>query len=160
MTFGDLQFLLIRILFIVRAACDMVTTAGTAWSLRKKRWSNITGMATMIDRLVYWIIETGLITSLMAITLATWFLVVKQNYVWFGVWLMWPNVMGNSLLASLNRRLLLRESWRAQRGATRSHGDPSIIVFRAGATQSQPDPLENSRNLDTEMFQEAEGLTD
>ncbi|KAG1812119.1 uncharacterized protein BJ212DRAFT_472404 [Suillus subaureus] len=52
-------------------------------------------MAMMIDRLVLWTIETGLITSLMAIALATWFLVVKQN-----LWFMWPNVVGNSLLAS------------------------------------------------------------
>ncbi|KAG1871216.1 hypothetical protein DFJ58DRAFT_492472 [Suillus subalutaceus] len=89
-TFGDLQFLLIAILFIVRAACDMVTTAGTVWSLRRrKRCSGIKDMATMIDRLVWWTIETGLITrylvllwlikcfhqrfiSLMATALATW----------------------------------------------------------------------------------------
>lgn len=145
------------ILFIVRAACDMVTAAGTVWSLRKKRCSGIRDMAMMIDQLVLWTIETGLITSLMAIALATWFLVVKQNYVWFGVWFMWPNVVGNSLLASLNRRLLLRESWR---GDVQIRGDFNTIIFRAGATQSQADPLENFRNQDVEMFQEAEGSTD
>lgn len=156
MTFGDLQFLLIAILFIVRAACDMVTAVGTAWSLRKKRCYGIKNMATKIDQLVWWTIETGLITSLMATALAIWFLVVKQNYVWFGVWLMWPNVVGNSLLTSLNRRLLLRQGWR---GDARSRGDSNTIVFRAGAIQSQADPLENFRNLDVEMFQEVEGST-
>ncbi|KAG1790787.1 uncharacterized protein HD556DRAFT_1241673 [Suillus plorans] len=40
-TFGDLQFLLIAILFIVRATCDMVTTAVTAFSLRKERCHGI-----------------------------------------------------------------------------------------------------------------------
>ncbi|KAG2342798.1 hypothetical protein BDR05DRAFT_324204 [Suillus weaverae] len=84
MAFGDLQFLLIALLFIARAACDMVTTAGTAWSLRKKRCSGIKDTVTMIDRLVCWTIETGLITSLMATALATWFLVLKQSYEYVG----------------------------------------------------------------------------
>ncbi|KAG1790786.1 uncharacterized protein HD556DRAFT_678001 [Suillus plorans] len=95
----------------------------------------------------------------MAIALATWFLVVPQSYVWFGVWLIWPNVVGNSLLASLNRRLLLRESWGAPRGSARRSGGINTIVFKAGAMQLQVDPLENSRNLDVEMFQAA-GPTD
>lgn len=158
-TFGDLQFLLIAILFIVRATCDMVTTAVTAFSLRKERCHGIKDTATMINRLIRWTIETELITSLMAIALATWFLAVPQSYVWFGVWLIWPNVVGNSLLASLNRRLLLRESWGAPRGSARSCGGINTVVFKAGTMQSQVDPLENSRNLNFEMFQ-AEGPTD
>ncbi|KAG2089859.1 uncharacterized protein F5147DRAFT_658313 [Suillus discolor] len=136
MTFGDLQFLLIAILFILTSVMLHST-------------------ATMIDRLIRWTIETGLITSLMAIALATFkFLVVPQS-----LWLIWPNVVGNSLLASLNRRLLLRENWRAPRGSARSCGGINTIIFKAGAMQLQVDPLENSRNLNVEMFQAA-GPTD
>ncbi|KAG1744287.1 hypothetical protein EDB19DRAFT_1906856 [Suillus lakei] len=160
-TFGDTQFLLIALVFIVRAACDVVTTAGTAWSLRNKRGSDIKDTATIIDRLIYWTIETGLITSVMAITLATWFLVVRQNYVWSAVWVVWPNVVGNSLLASLNRRLLLRETPRVTRSDARSRGGKlNTTVFGAGATQSQVDPPENFKNLNVENFQEAKGSTD
>ncbi|KAG1752811.1 hypothetical protein EDB19DRAFT_967810 [Suillus lakei] len=160
-TFGDTQFLPIALVFIARAACDVVTTTGTVWSLRQKRGSDIKDTVTMIDRLICWTIETGLITSLMAIALATWFLVVQQTYVWSAVWVIWPNVVGNSLLTSLNRRLLLRETQRVPRGDARSHGGGlNTIMFRAGATQSQVGPLENFKNLDVEIFQEAKGSTD
>ncbi|KAG1752821.1 hypothetical protein EDB19DRAFT_967910 [Suillus lakei] len=150
-TFGDLQFLLIGLLFIARAACDMITTTGTAWSLRKQRCPDSKETATMIDRLICWTIETGLITSLMATALATWFLVVKQTYVWFAVWLMWPNVVGNSLLTSLNRRLLLRESWKAPRGDAQSRGgeesEPDNVQSQSYAVASRPtrEPPESRR---------------
>ncbi|KAG2135442.1 hypothetical protein DEU56DRAFT_392067 [Suillus clintonianus] len=151
-TFEHDQLLLIALSLIARAACDLITTTGIARSLKKKRGSGLKDTVTMIDRLIYWTIETGLATSLMAVTVAALFLALKQNFVWFGVWLMWPNVVGNSLLASLNRRLLLRENGRAQsRG-----GAVNAIVFGAGVMQTQADPLENFKNRGVEVFQEAE----
>jgi hypothetical protein len=72
--------------------------------------------------------------SLMAIIVAVLFLVLKQNFVWFGVWLMLPNVVGNSLLASLNRRLLLGETRSASRGDAQSRSSGiNTLVFRAEA---------------------------
>ncbi|KAG1900532.1 uncharacterized protein F5891DRAFT_980128 [Suillus fuscotomentosus] len=111
-TFGDLQFLLIAILFIVFDSC-------------------------------------------MAMAYKVFALMIHQ----FNGHCIGNMVVGNFLLASLNRRLLLRESWGAPRGSARSCGGINTIVFKAGAMQSQADPLENSRNLDVEMFQ-AEGPAD
>ncbi|KAG1871213.1 hypothetical protein DFJ58DRAFT_910858 [Suillus subalutaceus] len=126
--FEESQSLLIAFSFIARAVCDWITTAGIACH----------SMITMIDRLIYWTIETALVTSdgvgkdftislNEASSLTSFkFLVLKQNFV------------GNSLLASLNRRSLLRETWRAPRSDTRSHGGSlCTTVFRAGATQPQ-----------------------
>ncbi|KAG1890106.1 hypothetical protein F4604DRAFT_1899129 [Suillus subluteus] len=158
--FEESQSLLIAFSFIARAVCDWITTAGIAWSLKKKQDSVVIvdhSMITMIDRLIYWTIETALVTSLTIVTVMVLFLVLKQNFVWFGAWLMWPNgnfmtfkylnlnilttyhpVVGNSLLASLNRRSLLRETWRAPRSDTQSHdGSLCTTVFRAGITQPQ-----------------------
>ncbi|KAG1752823.1 hypothetical protein EDB19DRAFT_1845172 [Suillus lakei] len=167
--FEESQNLLIAFSFIVRAVSDWITTAGIAWSFKKKQGSDIIvdqSMMTMIDRLIYWTIETALVTSLMIITVLVLFLVLKQNFVWFGAWLMWPNVVGNSFLASLNRRLLdrrslLRETWRAPRRDTQSRGGSLYtIVFRAGAMQPQADPLENFENQDVQVFQAAERSID
>ncbi|KAG1890107.1 hypothetical protein F4604DRAFT_1708642 [Suillus subluteus] len=60
--FGNNQMLLIELSFVARAACDLIITAGIAWSLKKKRDSGIGGTVTMIDRLIKWTIETGLVT--------------------------------------------------------------------------------------------------
>ncbi|KAG2135424.1 hypothetical protein DEU56DRAFT_391351 [Suillus clintonianus] len=156
--FEDSQIVLIALSWIARGTCDLITTAGISWSLKNKRGSDFRDMMAMIDRLLYWTLETALVTSLMAIIVTVLFLAQKQNFVWFGVWLMWPNVVGNSLLASLNRRLLLREFRRASRGDAQSHDSGSnAIMFRAGpgATQSRTDSLENLTNRDVEAFQEA-----
>ncbi|KAG1777826.1 hypothetical protein EV702DRAFT_1101188 [Suillus placidus] len=136
-TFENNRVLPIALSLIARAVCDVITTAGMVWSLKRNRGFDIGDMTTtttMIDRLIYWTVETGLATSLMAVIVAVLFLVLEQNFVWFGVWLMWPNVVGNSLLASLNRRLLLRET----RGASVQScggggGGLNAITFRAGS---------------------------
>jgi hypothetical protein len=161
--FEESQIVLITLSFVARAACDFITTAGITWSLHRKRVSNFESTMTMIDRLIYWTIETGLATSLMAVIVAVLFLVLKQNFVWFGAWLMLPNVIGNSLLASFNRRLLLWETRSASRGDTqsRSSGMINTLVFKAGTSrQSQAYLLENCRHLGVEGFQEAEHFID
>lgn len=141
--FEDSQILLIMLAFSARAVCDWITTASMAWNLKKKQGTDIIihSTTTMIDRLIYWTIETALITSLLAVAVIILFLGLKKNYVWFGAWLMWPNVIGNCMLISLHRRLLLRETRRVPGGYY--DGSLRTIVFRAGATQSQTVPLEN-----------------
>ncbi|KAG1869731.1 hypothetical protein C8R48DRAFT_670971 [Suillus tomentosus] len=136
-TFGDLQFLLIAILFIVRATCDMVTTAVTAFSLRKERCHGIKEYDSLA--LISRVFDSCTAYKVFA-------LMIHQ----FNGHCIGNVVVGNFLLASLNRRLLLRESWGAPRGGGRSCGGINTIVFKAGAMQSQADPLENSRNLDVE----------
>ncbi|KAG0694068.1 hypothetical protein DFH29DRAFT_1073023 [Suillus ampliporus] len=93
-TFEDSQIRLIALSFIARAVCDCITTAGITWGLKTKR-GDIGDTPTIVDLLILWTIETGLVTSLMAVTVATLVLALKQNYVWFGAWLMWPN--GNDM---------------------------------------------------------------
>ncbi|KAG1871215.1 hypothetical protein DFJ58DRAFT_722644 [Suillus subalutaceus] len=64
-TFEDDQLLLIVLSLIARAVCDVITTTGTVWSLKKKNRGFEIGDVTTatIDRLIYWTIETGLATS-------------------------------------------------------------------------------------------------
>lgn len=72
---------------------------------------------------------------------------------------MLPNVVGNCLLASFNRRLLLLETRSASRGDTQSGID--TLVFRAETIRhSQAYLLENSRHAGVEGLQEAEHSID
>ncbi|KAG2042141.1 hypothetical protein BDR03DRAFT_944648 [Suillus americanus] len=90
-----------------RVLCDLILTLSMAWYLKKQR-SEYPRTANMIDRLVLWTIETGLITSLVAVLVISFFLAVKQNYIWVGLYAILASVNGNSLLASLNGRLIFR----------------------------------------------------
>jgi hypothetical protein len=70
-TFVDSQTVLIALSWIARGACELITTAGVAWTLKKHRvpdfsqydmyaMSPITpynicySMVTTVDRLIYW----------------------------------------------------------------------------------------------------------
>ncbi|KAG1812144.1 uncharacterized protein BJ212DRAFT_1578869, partial [Suillus subaureus] len=135
-TFINSQTVLIALSWMARGVCDLTTTVGVAWSLKKRRVSDF-NTVTMVDRLIYWTLETALINSLISIVTTILFVLQKQNFVWFGVLLIWPNVVGNCLFASLNRRLLLQETRRASGGDIQRRGSSSnTICFRAGATQS------------------------
>ncbi|KAG1717392.1 hypothetical protein EDD22DRAFT_946201 [Suillus occidentalis] len=92
----------------------------------------------------------------MAVAVAVLFLVLEQNYVWFGAWLMLPNVIGNCLLASFNRRLLLLETRSASRYDIQS--GINTLVFRA--EHSHAYLLENPRCLGGEGLQQAEQSVD
>ncbi|KAG2055324.1 hypothetical protein BDR06DRAFT_334612 [Suillus hirtellus] len=58
----------------------------------------------------------------------------------------------------LNRRLFLRETWRASRGDAQSHSNSAIntLVFRAETRRSQAYISGNSKHLNVEGFQEPE----
>ncbi|KAJ8591998.1 hypothetical protein M405DRAFT_813471 [Rhizopogon salebrosus TDB-379] len=160
MSSGDVQKRLLILTLVSRAVCDLTTTAGIAWSLQQGRDSGIKDTITLINRLMLWTIETGLATSLMAVTVATLFLSMKQNYIWIGALLIWPNVVGNSLLASLNHRLVLREN--TSKGGSRDRGvSLSRIVIRVDATstQTQPSPMESFKNRGVHVLEEEDRST-
>ncbi|KAG1783014.1 hypothetical protein EV702DRAFT_1059582 [Suillus placidus] len=66
-------------------------------------------MTSMTDRLVLWTMETGLIASLVAVLVMSFFLAMKNNYIWIGLYAILASVNANSLLASLNGRLMFRK---------------------------------------------------
>ncbi|KAG2363334.1 hypothetical protein BDR07DRAFT_1404677 [Suillus spraguei] len=141
---------LIALSWIARAVCDLITTVGVAWSLKKTQVSDF--KYDYVPDVAYHF----LLHLLMSMTVIMLFIFQKQNFVWLGIWLIWPNVVGNSLLASLNRRLLLWETRKASRGDAQCDGGLSTIGFRAISTQSHGDSLENFESRDGEMFQETE----
>lgn len=90
-----------------RVLCDLILTMSMAWYLKKQK-SEYSRTTSMIDRLVLWTIETGLITSVVAVLVISFFLAMKQNYIWVGLYAILASVNANSLLASLNGRLIFR----------------------------------------------------
>ncbi|KAG2126058.1 hypothetical protein DEU56DRAFT_892122 [Suillus clintonianus] len=99
----------VLIALATRTICDITITAGVTWSLIQKRRNSIVKSTTIIDYLIMWTIENGLTTSLMTLSVMAVFLCLRETFVWFGLYLIQANVVANALLASLNRRLVLRK---------------------------------------------------
>ncbi|KAG2110780.1 hypothetical protein BD769DRAFT_79298 [Suillus cothurnatus] len=99
---------LITLSLTSRLVCELTLTLSMVWYLRKQRSSTFLRTTTIIDRLVLWTLETGLITSLVVAFIMGFFLAMKQNYIWVSIYANLATVNANSLLASLNGRLILR----------------------------------------------------
>ncbi|KAG2115907.1 uncharacterized protein F5147DRAFT_675158 [Suillus discolor] len=128
-----------------RVLCDLILTLSTAWYLKNQR-SGYLRTTNMIDRLVLWTIETGLITSLVAVLVISFFLAMKETYIWVGLYTILASVNGNSLLALLNGRLIFRSvtsenlhmSTLSGSGGGRNKQNPFVI----NATQTVRGPPE------------------
>lgn len=108
LTFETDENKLITLSLTSRLVCELTLTLSMAWYLRKQRSSAFVRTTTIIDRLVLWTLETGLMTSLVVVLVMSFFLAMKQNYIWVGLYATLATVNANSLLASLNGRLILR----------------------------------------------------
>ncbi|KAG2073540.1 hypothetical protein BDR04DRAFT_1094450 [Suillus decipiens] len=100
---------LITLSLTSRLVCELTLTLSMVWYLRKQKSSTrFARTTTIIDRLVLWTLETGFLTSLVVVFVMSFFLAMKQNYIWVGIYANLATVNANSLLASLNGRLILR----------------------------------------------------
>ncbi|KAJ7908683.1 hypothetical protein B0H13DRAFT_2661914 [Mycena leptocephala] len=62
----------------------------------------------LVDKLVAWTIETGMLTSAMTIATLICFLAMKDKLIWVTICMIEARMFSNSLLASLNSRATLR----------------------------------------------------
>ncbi|KAF7348647.1 hypothetical protein MVEN_01382900 [Mycena venus] len=92
----------------VSAANDLTITATLVFILHRER-NNLHGRsAAIVDKLILWTLETGLLTTVMAIAELTCFITMTRNFVWLAAFAVSERLFSNSLLASLNSRAKLR----------------------------------------------------
>jgi len=98
---------LLNTLWAVAASNDVII-AGTLvfWLLRKRDDSE--QMTPVIDKVIGWTIETGVITSAAAILNLVCFVTMKNNFIWIAWYVVTARLYSNSFLASLNSRGTLR----------------------------------------------------
>ncbi|KAJ7839531.1 hypothetical protein B0H14DRAFT_1066840 [Mycena olivaceomarginata] len=92
----------------ISAANDFTITATLVANLISHRSHIHKRTVPLVDKLVVWTIETGMLTSITAIVVMVCFVTMKDNLVWLGVYTTAPGVFSNSFLASLNSREKLR----------------------------------------------------
>ncbi|KAJ7209868.1 hypothetical protein B0H12DRAFT_1157724 [Mycena haematopus] len=95
---------IIEILLAVGAITDVLLVAGLCYYLKSWRGDGFERMNRLVNRLMQWSIESGLITSIGAIMLLICFVTMKDNFNWMAISAILPKLFSNSLLFSLNAR--------------------------------------------------------
>ncbi|KAF7975853.1 hypothetical protein HWV62_8431 [Athelia sp. TMB] len=98
---------LVITVLVMQLSVDLINTTSLCILLRGER----TGRArtdTALNQLVVWTLETGLITSLAAVLMLIFCLVLPNTTLWVAVSIFYSKLYSNSLMASLNARSSLR----------------------------------------------------
>ncbi|KAJ7764913.1 hypothetical protein B0H16DRAFT_1526191 [Mycena metata] len=111
---------------------DLLITVTLVLVLQKQRGEVQARTVPLVDRLIIWTMETGLMTTVASLATLICFLTMKGNLVWGGVFVVVSRLYSNSVLASLNSRQTLR---------TMNTGYPSVTLssqMRSNSSNTQP----------------------
>ncbi|KAJ7886343.1 hypothetical protein B0H13DRAFT_898990 [Mycena leptocephala] len=98
----------------ISAANDLAITATLVVLLRHRRSTviDLKRTAALVDKLILWTVETGLLTSAFSLIMLACFVTMRENFIYLGLFTVEARgdrkVFSNSLLASLNSRATLR----------------------------------------------------
>ncbi|KAJ7916147.1 hypothetical protein B0H13DRAFT_2323635 [Mycena leptocephala] len=93
----------------VSTANDWTITATLVVLLYKQRANVFKRTAALVDKIIAWTIETGMLTSAANIAMLACFVTMEGNLIWLAIVVVGARLFSNSLLASLNSRTTLRE---------------------------------------------------
>ncbi|KAF7346753.1 hypothetical protein MSAN_01813700 [Mycena sanguinolenta] len=94
---------------ILRVACDVTIAVVMVVVLRSQRSHAYTKKTSaLVDKLIVWAIETGVLTSVSSGLMLAFIVAMKQNFVWFSFYTISIALLPNSLMANLNSRATLR----------------------------------------------------
>jgi len=90
-----------------------------------------------------WTIETGLLTSVAAVTMLVCFLLMQDNFIWIAIYTFLAKLFSNSFLVSLNARDVerLREPEPEPQSST------FFDVLPSESMRSSPSPLDTKGSL-------------
>ncbi|KAG7095597.1 hypothetical protein E1B28_006327 [Marasmius oreades] len=95
---------------VIGAANDLLIAVSLIWVLLRQRdMTTSKSTLTIIDTLIRWTLQTGLLTSMGGILMMILFLVMRDNFIWLSVFTFLAKLYSNSLMAVLNGRESLRE---------------------------------------------------
>ncbi|KAH7909900.1 hypothetical protein BJ138DRAFT_169349 [Hygrophoropsis aurantiaca] len=102
--FESAIFRMITVSLAAKAVCDLAIAIGMVYHLRKRR-PGFLQTVYAIDRLIRWTLEASLLTGLNSILVLVFFLAMRQNFIWVGLYTFLACNYANALLASLNSRV-------------------------------------------------------
>ncbi|KAJ7803195.1 hypothetical protein B0H14DRAFT_1647147 [Mycena olivaceomarginata] len=98
---------LLNSIWAVAAANDLIIALALVFWLAQGR-DESDRITPVVDKLIAWTIETGVLTSAAAILNLVCFVTMKNNYIWIAWYFVTARLYSNSFLASLNSRVVLR----------------------------------------------------
>ncbi|KAJ7700752.1 hypothetical protein B0H17DRAFT_1046489, partial [Mycena rosella] len=87
---------------------DLIIASALVYCLYSQRVKANTRTVALVDKLIKWTIETGVITSASTTLTVIFFAIQKDNDIWVIFYTLTARLYANSLLASLNSRTTLR----------------------------------------------------
>ncbi|KAJ7155248.1 hypothetical protein C8R46DRAFT_1356472 [Mycena filopes] len=98
---------------VLSAFTDILITGTTCYYLvQANRGQQYRKTKKMIDLMIVWTIQTGLLTSITSVLMLISFLVMN-NFIWVAILFLVSRSFANSLLSTLNSRTAIREAGRA-----------------------------------------------
>ncbi|KAJ7039310.1 hypothetical protein C8F04DRAFT_1318732 [Mycena alexandri] len=95
---------LIEAIVIVSAALDTILVSALCYYLSSWRLDKSRVLHKLVNQIMIWTVEAGVVTIFGALGLLISFLTMKNNYVYVGFFVVLPKLFANSLLLSLNAR--------------------------------------------------------
>nr|GAT56054.1 predicted protein [Mycena chlorophos] len=90
-------------------ATDLMITLCMSWLLFQARDGVSRGTTMLLDQLLKWTLETGLLTAALGGLMVGFVVWEPSNFIWFGLFVVRSRVFAIALLASLTSRRTLRE---------------------------------------------------
>ncbi|KAJ7359428.1 hypothetical protein DFH08DRAFT_1038152, partial [Mycena albidolilacea] len=115
---------LLNSLWSVASANDLIIAVTLVYWLYRQRPTADRRTVALVDKLIAWTMETGVVTSAAGLASLVCFATMKENYIWIAFFVLNTRLYSNSLLASLNSRARLR--------VMSEETDPNILGFKAG----------------------------
>ncbi|KAF8139284.1 hypothetical protein K438DRAFT_715635 [Mycena galopus ATCC 62051] len=148
----------------ISALNDMLIAGTLVFMLYRRRSEGLTHTVAVVDKMIKWTIETGVVTSIASIAMIGVFLSMRLNFVWMAIFVVIPRLFSNSFFASLNSRTALRfendhEFTVAQNiPAARSARVTTTLQFGIGTTESR-DTGTHPLTLDTDISEQMSKIT-
>ncbi|KAJ7018610.1 hypothetical protein C8F04DRAFT_1404840 [Mycena alexandri] len=95
---------LIEAIVIISAALDTILVSALCYHLSSWRLDKYRVLHKLVNQIMTWTVEAGVVTIFGALGLLISFLTMKNNYVYVGFFVVLPKMFANSLLLSLNAR--------------------------------------------------------
>ncbi|RDB15644.1 O-methylsterigmatocystin oxidoreductase [Hypsizygus marmoreus] len=97
-------------LLSVGACVDVLVAASLCFYLTRRKSESLKGTTGIINKLILYTIQTGLLTSIAAVAMLISLVAMENNLIWISIFMFMAQLFSNSLLASLNARAVLRSS--------------------------------------------------
>ncbi|KAJ7119040.1 hypothetical protein C8R44DRAFT_789897, partial [Mycena epipterygia] len=106
--FDEQRAWILYIIWVASTINDLTIAATLVYWLYRQRINAQMKTLALMDKLIKWTIETGVITSTASTLILIFFVIKKDNDIWVAVYTIMSRLYSNSLLASLNSRATLR----------------------------------------------------